>query len=154
MLTSRGMALAALGDTRAALETFERARTLAPTNAMNLVNIGTTYLMAGDRGRAQQAFLAALDLAPVLARAHNSLGVIAAQEGRLEEAVARWRQALAADPRDSQTLFNLATTLRRQGRDAEARALFERYVKEVPPTEARDLAAARAWLKTQPRTSP
>jgi len=125
VLTSRGMALAALGDTRAALETFERARTLAPTNAMNLVNIGTTYLMAGDRGRAQQAFLAALDLAPVLARAHNSLGVIAAQGGRLEEAVARWRQALAADPRDSQTLFNLATTLRRQGRDAEARATIE-----------------------------
>jgi len=149
VLTSRGMALAALGETKAALETFERARTLAPANAMNLVNIGTTYLMAGDRGSARQAFLAALDLAPDLARAHNSLGVIAAQEGRLEEAVGRWRLALAADPRDSQTLFNLATTLRRQGHDAEARALFDRYVKEAPPTEARDVAAARAWLKTR-----
>ena len=154
VLTSRGMALAALGETKAALETFERARALAPANAMNLVNIGTTYLMAGDRGRAQPAFLAALDLAPDLARAHNSLGVIAAQEGRLEEAVARWRQALAADPRDSQTLFNLATTLRRQGHDAEARAFFERYVKEAPATEARDVAAARAWLKAQPRSTP
>jgi arylsulfatase A-like enzyme/Tfp pilus assembly protein PilF len=154
VLTSRGMAMAALGETQAALETFERARTLAPANAMNLVNIGTTYLMAGDRGRAQQALLAALDLAPDLARAHNSLGVIAAQEGRLEEAVARWRQALAADPRDSQTLFNLATTLRRQGHHAEARAFFERYVKEAPATEARDVAAARAWLKARPRTSP
>ncbi len=154
VLTSRGMALAALGETQAALETFEWARALAPANAMNLVNIGTTYLMAGDRGRAQQAFLAALDLAPDLARAHNSLGVIAAQEGRLEEAVARWRQALAADPRDSQTLFNLATTLRRQGHDPEARAFFERYVKEAPAAEARDVAAARAWLKAQARASP
>ncbi len=154
VLTSRGMALAALGDTKAALETFERALAIAPTNALNLVNIGTTYLMAGDRGRAQQALLAALDLAPELARAHNSLGVIAAQEGRLEEAVARWRKALAADPRDSQTLFNLATTLRRQGHDAEARVLFARYVKEAPATEARDVAAARAWLKAQAHASP
>jgi Flp pilus assembly protein TadD len=79
------------------------------------------------------------------------LGVIAAREGRLEEAVARWRQALALDPRDFQSLFNLATILKRQGQDAEARLLLERYVKAAPPSEAKDVAAARAWLGTPAR---
>ena len=51
-------------------------------------------------------------------------------------------------------VLHLATTLRRQGHDAEARAFFERYVKEAPATEARDVAAARAWLKAQARASP
>jgi arylsulfatase A-like enzyme/tetratricopeptide (TPR) repeat protein len=146
VLTARGMALAALGETKEALATFERARGISPGNPMNLVNIGTTHLMAGDLVHAREAFLAAIDISPDFARAHNNLGVIAAREGRLEEAVARWRRALALDPSDFQTLFNLATILRRQGNDADARPLLERYVKVAPPSEARDVAAARAWL--------
>ncbi len=64
--------------------------------------------------------------------------------------MARWRQALAVDPGDFQTLFNLATILRRQGRDSEARPLFERYVTVAPPSEGKDVAAARAWLGIHP----
>jgi tetratricopeptide (TPR) repeat protein len=150
VLTARGMALAALGETKAALATFEQARSISPGNSMNLVNIGTTHLMSGDLVHAREAFLAAIDIAPDFARAHNNLGVIAAREGRLEEAVARWRRALALDPRDFQTLFNLATILRRQGKDPEARLLLERYVTVAPPSEAKDVAAARAWLSMDP----
>jgi choline-sulfatase len=151
VLTSRGMALAALGDTKAALATFERARSLSPGNPMNLVNIGSTYLISGDLVRAREAFLAAIDIAPDFARAHGNLGVIAAREGRLDEAVARWRRVLVLDPLDAQTLFNLATILRRQGKDDEARPLLERYVKAAPPSEAKDIAATRAWLRRVPR---
>jgi Flp pilus assembly protein TadD len=140
-----------LGDTQAALASFEQARRISPASPMNLVNIGTTHLLSGDLVHAREAFLAAIDIAPDFARAHGNLGVIAAREGRLEEAVARWRQALALDPRDFQTLFNLAMTLRRQGQDAEARLLLERYVKVAPPSEAKDVVAARAWLGTPDR---
>jgi Tfp pilus assembly protein PilF len=114
---------------------------------MVLVNAGTVYLMSRDRTRARQAFEAALDLDDDLARAHNGLGVIAAEEGRLPEAVARWKKAAALDSGDYQTLFNLGATLRQMGREAEARPYLESYLRAAPVAlESRDIARVRGWL--------
>ena len=91
--------------------------------------------------------MAALEIDPALAKAHNSLGVIAAQEGRLDEAVGHWREAVALNPADWQTLFNLGSTLRAQGRTDEARPYLESYLKAAPlALEARDIARVRQWL--------
>ncbi len=147
VLTALGMAQARTGRPEEALATFARARKLDPSNAMVLVNAGTVHLMAGDRARARQAFEAALDVDEGLARAQNSLGVIAVAEGRLPEAIARWQNAVALDPGDYQTLFNLGTSLRRMGRDAEARPYLEGYLRVAPVAlEARDIARVRGWL--------
>ncbi len=147
VITSRGMALAALKRPTEALATFERGRQVDPSNPLVLVNIGTVHLMTGDRARARDAFEAALEIDAGVARAHNSLGVIAAQEGRMAEAVERWRRAVELDPRDYQTLFNLGVTLRGQGRAAEARPYLEAYLRSAPPAlEARDIARVRGWL--------
>jgi arylsulfatase A-like enzyme/Tfp pilus assembly protein PilF len=147
VLTALGMAEARLGERNVALATFARARELDPANSMILVNAGTVYLMAGDRVRARQAFEAALDIDPEVARAHNSLGVIAADEGHLDEAVERWRRAVALDPRDYQTLFNLGSTLRKLHREEEARPYLEAYLNAAPVAlEARDMARVRSWL--------
>jgi Flp pilus assembly protein TadD len=148
VLTALGMAQARVGRAEDALATFARARSLDPTSAMVLVNVGTVYLMQGDRTRARQAFEAALDIDDGVARAHNSLGVIAAEEGQTAEAIARWRRAVALDPRDYQSLFNLGTTLREQGREREAREYLEAYLRVAPVAlERGDMARVRAWLK-------
>jgi arylsulfatase A-like enzyme/Tfp pilus assembly protein PilF len=148
VLTALGMAQARLGRDEDALATFARARAIDPTSAMVLVNVGTVYLMQGDRTRARQAFEAALDIDDGVARAHNSLGVIAAEEGRTEEAIARWQRAVALNPRDYQCLFNLGTTLREQGRAREAREYLEAYLRVAPVAlEREDMARVRAWLK-------
>ena len=82
-----------------------------------------------------------------MAGAHNGLGVIAAGEGRTAEAIARWQRAAALDPRDYRTLFNLGTTLRGAGREAEARGYLEAYLRLAPVAlEGRDMARVRAWL--------
>jgi Flp pilus assembly protein TadD len=147
VLTARGMALAALGRRADALAAFARARETDPSNAMVRVNIGTVHLMDGDVESARRSFEEALGIDPGLARAHNSLGVIAAREGHLEEAVERWKRAAALDPTDYQTLFNLGSTLRRLGRDAESRPYLEAYLRQAPAApEARDITRVRAWL--------
>jgi arylsulfatase A-like enzyme/Tfp pilus assembly protein PilF len=147
VLTALGMAQAGQGQRDEALATFARARELDPSNAMVLVNAGTVYLMAGDRVRARQAFEAALDIDEEVARAHNSLGVIAAQEGHVDEAVERWKRAVALDPQEYQTLFNLGSTLRKLRREAEARPYLEAYLKAAPlALEGRDMARVRSWL--------
>jgi Flp pilus assembly protein TadD len=111
--------------------------------------------MADHLDQAQQAFEAALELDPGTARAHNSLGVVAARRGRMDEAAARWRTAVELDPRDYQTLFNLGTLLLRQGHVDEARTCFERYVKEAPVAlEAHDIARVKAWLARPSKALP
>jgi len=75
------------------------------------------------------------------------LGVIAAQRGALDEAAARWREAIALDPHDYQVLYNLGDVLVRLGRPAEARQYWERYLQEAPPaSDEMDRARVRSWL--------
>ena len=151
VLTAKGMSLAALGRREEALAAFGQAREVDPSNAMALVNVGTVYLQSGDRAKARQAFEGALDIDPNLARAENSLGVIALLEERPAEAIERWKRAAALNPADYQTLFNLGFTLRRQGREAEARPYFEAYLRVAPVAlEKRDIARVRAWLAAGP----
>ena len=141
------MALAAAGRTSDALSTLEQARRHDPTNAMLHVESGTVYLMAGDRAHAREEFQAALALNPAAARAHSSLGVIASEDGRTDEAIAQWRDALKADPREAGKLFAFTEFLRQKGRDAEARPFLELFVASASQQQyARELERAREWL--------
>jgi Flp pilus assembly protein TadD len=89
-----------------------------------------------------------------VARAHNSLGVIAAREGRTADAIGHWKRAAALDPRDYQTLYNLGSVLRRAGRTDEARPYLEAYLRAAPRREAPDVAKVRAWLSARAGGTP
>jgi tetratricopeptide (TPR) repeat protein len=141
------MAQAGVGRYDEALETFARAREADASNLTLLTNTGTVHLMRGEATPARRAFEAALDQDPELPRAQNGLGVLAAREGRLDEAVERWRRAAELDPANYQTLYNLGLTLRRLGRDAEARVYLRAYLEAAPVAlEREDMAEVRAWL--------
>ena len=60
--------------------------------------MGTVRLMAGEREPAREDFEAALGLNPSVARAHSSLGLMAAESGRVDEALGHWRRRVAARP--------------------------------------------------------
>ena len=151
VLTGLGMALADSGQPEAALATLVRAREAHPGNAMVLVNIATVRLLQGDLVRARQAFEAALDVDPRAGRAHNGLGVIAARERRLPEAMEHWRRAVVLNAGDYRTLFNLGSMLWGAGRREEARPYLEAYLRTAPPAlEARDIARVRAVLAGAP----
>jgi tetratricopeptide (TPR) repeat protein len=72
---------------------------------------------------------------------------VSAREGRADEAIEHWKRAVALDPRDYRSLFNLGATLRSRGRIAEARPHLEAYLRAVPePLEPQDVAKVRQWL--------
>jgi arylsulfatase A-like enzyme/predicted negative regulator of RcsB-dependent stress response len=147
VLTSRALALAAAGRPRDALSTLAQARRQDPSNAMLRVEAGTVYLMAGDRERAREEFEAALALNGNVARAHSSLGVIAAADGRADQAIAHWKQALNADPQEVGKLVAFGEFLRQSGHEADARPYFELFVASAsPPRYAREIERARHWL--------
>jgi Flp pilus assembly protein TadD len=82
-----------------------------------------------------------------VARAHNGLGVLAAEAGRADEAIAHWTQAIALEPKEYDTLFNLGALLVRTGRAPEARPYLERFLREAPPAVySRDFPKVRGWL--------
>jgi arylsulfatase A-like enzyme/Flp pilus assembly protein TadD len=151
VLIAYGVALASGGKPGEALDAFARARRLDPGNGLPLVNEATVYLMSGDRDRASASFTAALSIDPELARAHNGLGVIAAQRKDYEAALEHWRRAVALDPRDYETLYNLGDLLVTLGRPAAARTYWQQYLSTAPPAlEASDRERVRQWLSNHP----
>jgi len=65
----------------------------------------------------------------------------------MSEAVERWKRAVALNPQDYQTLFNLGSHLWQAGRREEARPFLEAYLRAAPAAlEARDIARVRKIL--------
>jgi len=119
------MALAKSGRYTEALQALASARERDSSSASLLVETGTVSLMAGNRAAARAAFESAVERNPEIARAHTSLGLFACEDGRVDEARERWRRAVAADPRELDTLLGIATAQQRAGRSAIARPIFE-----------------------------
>ena len=64
------------------------------------------------------------------------------------QAIAHWQQAVTLDPSNFDALFNLASTLIRTGRAAEARPFAERFVQTAPPAfYGNDIDAFRRFLQ-------
>jgi Tfp pilus assembly protein PilF len=147
-----GAALGSSGRPDDALSVFEKARALDPTNGLPLTNIGMLRLMKGDAAGAQAAFVESLQIDPGLARAHNGLGVVAAEHGAFDQAIAEWKQAVALDPHDHQALYNLGDVLIRLRKPDEARGYWERFLREAPADSA-DRSRVRTWLAAGRRAS-
>ena len=151
VLMAQGIAYSQMRRPADALAAFERVRQMDASNAMALVNIATVHLDGGDHARARAALEAALALNPRLARAHNALGVIAAETGHVEEAVEHWTKAVDLEPGELDTVYNLGLLLWNAGRKANARPYFERFVREAPPAQySKDIATVRGWLGSSP----
>jgi tetratricopeptide (TPR) repeat protein len=147
VLLTRGLALARLRRPEEALAVFRRARQVDPANAMVPVYLGTFYLMGGQRAEAREAYERALAMNPRVARAHSSLAIMAAEEGRIDEALAHWRRAVEADPQEHAKLFKVAAGLWRGGRASAARPLLELFVDSAPRRPyAREVEQARQLL--------
>lgn len=82
--------------------------------------------------RASEAFQAAIDLNPSLARAWNNLGIAYARLGRTEEAEIRYRVAVDVDPDFAEPHNNLGLLYLATDRPREALAELRRAVELAP----------------------
>ncbi len=145
-----GVALAQAGDEAQGIRLLEDVHVRDPSNALCLLDLGTVHLMAREYGAARRALEEALALQAGLAKAHNALGVIGAETGRIQEAITEWKQAADLDPRAYDTVFNLGMLLSRQGRPAEARPYMERFAREAPRAQyAADIRQVQEWIAGQ-----
>jgi tetratricopeptide (TPR) repeat protein len=64
--------------------------------------------------------------------AHDNLGVVLAREGRLDEAIGHYREAIRLNPDFPETYNNLGNAMARLGRPAEATAAYAQAVRLRP----------------------
>ena len=74
-------------------------------------------------------------LDPNYASAYNNLGNALSDQGKLEEAIASYQQAIQLNPDSASAYYNLGVTLRRQGKLEEAIANYQQAI-ELDPNDA------------------
>jgi tetratricopeptide (TPR) repeat protein/peroxiredoxin len=110
-----------------------------PSSAEALYGIGSVYLNQQKTAEAREAFERALTLRAsypdTLANSCNNLGLLAAREGRTEEAIGYFQEALKLSPDHLIALDNLGSAYRQQKRWDDARKTYERAL-EVSSNDA------------------
>ncbi|HSQ79239.1 MAG TPA: sulfatase-like hydrolase/transferase [Candidatus Bathyarchaeia archaeon] len=125
------------GDLDKALECFERAVALDAGFAPAHVNIGAarmaSYFGRGrnpdDLAQALDHFRRAVEIDPVSNPALRGLASALTRSGREDEALPVWEKAVAADPKDDFSTYNLGVAYFNQGDKAKALAAFEAYLE-------------------------
>jgi tetratricopeptide (TPR) repeat protein/mono/diheme cytochrome c family protein len=112
-----------LGPSSKALEHFEAALSIEASPTRHF-NVATASHLVGDLARAERELREAVRLDPRYANAWNSLGVIVASAGRLEEARGYYEEAVRADPSHAQARNNLGSALAALG---DPQAALEQY---------------------------
>ena len=103
----KGNAAYTKGDTKDAIEAYSKAA----TDERGLFNLGNAYYRQDSFPASQMAFENAAAMAKgnaAQARAYHNLGNSWMQQGKYEEAVNAYKEALKRDPNDSDTRYNLA----------------------------------------------
>ena len=108
------------GDWADAAAQFRKGLALEPSDPVLRLRLGTTLFQMGDPRGARQEFERILQSSPEYARAHHSLGLLAAADGRYGEALERFTAAVKYESGDPSSRVALAGLLRREGRSEEA----------------------------------
>ncbi|HKW26482.1 MAG TPA: FG-GAP-like repeat-containing protein [Terriglobales bacterium] len=128
---------------------FELALRDDPESAEALYGLGSAYLKKEQRQQARQSFERAVKLPAAypdtLPRAWNNLGLLAAQEGRMSEAVQYFQQALRLNPDYVVALENLGNAYRQQRQWDQARTAFEQALAVNPESPGANYGLAMVY---------
>jgi tetratricopeptide (TPR) repeat protein len=112
---------------------FQRALRDDPSSAEAAYGIGSVYLKQEKSAAARESFERAIKLKAgypgTMADAWNNLGVLATREGRAEESVKCFSEALQTDPNHLLALDNLGNAYRLQKKWSEAREVLQRALE-------------------------
>jgi tetratricopeptide (TPR) repeat protein len=118
---------------------FQRALQVDASSAEALYGVGSVYLNQNKNVLAREVFERAVKLTAsypdTLPDAWNNLGVIATREGRMDDAVENFQQALRLNPDHLLSLDNLGNAFRLQKRWEDARKVLQ-HALEIAPNDA------------------
>jgi protein O-mannosyl-transferase len=110
---------------------------LAPTYA----NLGSAYRQLGDDAQAEENYKEALRLNPGQYNAYTGMGRLREGQGRLEEAISNYSQAVALRPTDSGYIL-LGNALKLAGKSQQALDAYNEALKINPESSEAQAAIA------------
>jgi tetratricopeptide (TPR) repeat protein len=128
---NRAQALFNLGRAAEARADLEKAVQLRADHAPSWGLLGSVLAALDERAGAERAYRRALQLAPTAETQYN-LALLLHESGRLDEAIAGYRQAIALQPAFAAAHNNLANLLKGAGRHEEALAHYAEAVRSDP----------------------
>jgi Flp pilus assembly protein TadD len=126
-----GFIMVQLGKADEARGHFLKALALDPESTSAHFNLAATFAQGGQYREAESHYRKALPGRPT-AETHNGLGFVLARQGRPDEAVAEFEQAIAANAKFAPAYNNLAETLAGQGKLDAAAAAYRRSLEQRP----------------------
>lgn len=131
------------GELEAAAESYRLALQAGGPDAQICFDLGHVLAELGEREAAVERYLQATELNRDFADAWNNLGVLLVELDRPLAACTAFRRALAAEPLNHRSHFNLADALEDLGRHSEAAEHWQSYLRLDPNTERAQYARAR-----------
>jgi Flp pilus assembly protein TadD len=120
------------GELKAAEFEFRRVIELNSNGAQAYFNLGNVLYMTKRNEEARQTLEAGLRLSPSSAMGHYLNGSVRVRLGDYKAAEEQFKAARTLDPRMPQVTISLATLYLQSGREPEAAAMFEAFLKEFP----------------------
>ncbi len=129
-----GMAHLEDNNFQAGLVEFRTARKIDPKSAKVLFAMGHTLFQQGEYAAAEEVMRELLDIHPNDGKTLNYLGTIYERQGRLDDAVDAFQQALSKDDYVTPQfpLSNLARIYIRQGKKSQAVEVLTSATRKVP----------------------
>lgn len=152
-LLNNASILRSLGRSHLAVKELEEALQRDPGNLKVVDALAQCYEDLGDYARAQALYEAALAKNPHHAALRNNLGFSYYQSGEWQKAESCLREAVKLDPANRQARNNLGLLLVRQGRQAEALALWQEKEGEQVARELLAQALAAVGEKAPVQTA-
>jgi tetratricopeptide (TPR) repeat protein len=132
------------------LTLWTRAAAVTSGNYMAEEKLGEALRDRGDSAGALAHYTRALDLAPASdkyqAVVRNDLGLVLMEEGRVEEALAEFKEASRRDPSFAEARTNLGNSLAAAGRPAEAIPHYEAALVLDPSAASAQVGLGSALL--------
>ncbi len=125
-----------MDNATAALAAFRKAVALDPASVRDYNRLGQTYEALGQWTDAEQAYRNAIELDKDPSKKsewpYYNLGLLYLNNGRLEDAISYFRQALARNPAFPEAKVKLAVALSGQDPSTEALKLLEEAIQADP----------------------
>ena len=150
----RGVGLNRQGDLEGAIHAYREAIQRQPSFYQAHYNLGIALLQKKNYSGAASALQQAVQLKPDFASAYNNLGIAFSHQGKLDEAIVSFREAIHHSKGASNTNFhfNLGIALWRSGDLPGAKDEFQKILKIEPQhREARNALEEMLRGKTKSR---
>ncbi len=132
-----GFVLERQGMSFEAVDMYRKSLELDPESTTAHYNLAASLARSGEFAEAEVHFRSVLEKEPST-QAYTGLGIALQQQGKTDEAIARFNDAITEDSNNAAAYDQLGTILVQQGKLEEAVSIYQNLISNVPSAAAHE----------------